>query len=176
VTIIDVGATIDDSPSGTAYCSIDQARSAGALGTDDEVLAAIVQASLRVERFTSDLFAPQLRTLRRKVDDDGIVRVRKRVSSISSVTFEGASTPLAVESYSVRSSSDDGFPDQIVLGGLQAWSDVTVNGAEPWNGGWVGLAQRFGASRDPYVTVVGEFGWSSPPLDVQQVTAARSNL
>jgi hypothetical protein len=148
------------------YCTTEQARSAGATGSDAEIAAAITAASTRVERYTSELFEPTALTLDLDVDSDGIARPRKRIQSVTSVTWYGAPAPIATTGYRV-SSSTNGGRDEIALYGDLSWADVTVLGAEPWNGGWANLSR----SRDPRVSVVGVFGWDAPPYDVVQATA-----
>lgn len=151
----------------SSYCSLEQARSAGARGSDAEVTAAIVAASERVERYTGDLFAPTPLTLERRVDGDGVARIGKRVQSVTSVAWAGAAAMLT-SAYRVSSSKTGGV-DSVSLYGDLSWADVTVLGAEPWNGGWANLSRNGG--RDPRVTIVGVFGWDSPPYDVVQATA-----
>lgn len=147
------------------YCSLDDARSAGATGSDAEVTAAIVEASERVERYTSDVFAPTTLTLQADVDNEGVAWLRKRIRSITSVTWVGAPAPVAVSAYRVNSSTLIGGRDTIAMYGDLSWADVTVLGAEPWNGGWANL------SRTQAIIVVGEFGWDAPPAAVTRATA-----
>lgn len=154
----------------TGYCSEQQARDAGATGNAASVLAAIDAASLRVERYTGDVFAPVAMTLQLPVGRDGTVRPGKRIVSVDSVTWLGTASPLVPSSYSVSSSATRGARDQIALVGALGWADVTVLGAEPWNDGWAGLSSRFGYS-DPQVVVVGTFGWATVPFDVAAATA-----
>lgn len=149
-----------------SYCTEDDAKSAGATGTTAEIAEAIADASDRVDRYTGDYFAPTALTLELVVDGDGITRVRRRIQSITSVTWLGASTPMVASAY-VVSSSKTGGRDTISLYGDLSWADVTVLGAEPWAGGWANLSR----SRDPRVSVVGVFGWDAPPRDVVRATA-----
>lgn len=149
------------------YCTLEQARSAGATGSDDEVTAAIVHASDRVARYTGDLFTPTDQTRQVRVDGDGIARLRLRIRSITSVTWVGASAPIEPSSYVVSSSTTIGGTDTIALYGALSWADVTVLGAEPWAGGWANLS----GTREPSVVVVGSFGWDAVPPDVALATA-----
>lgn len=151
----------------SSYCSTDDARSAGATGTEAEIVQAILDASDRVDRYTGELFTPTARTFDLTVGGDGVVRVRRRIQSITSVTWAGAPDPMIPSAY-VVSSSKAGGRDTISLYGDLSWADVTVLGAEPWNGGWANLSSR---GRDPRVIVVGVFGWDAPPYDVRQATA-----
>lgn len=149
------------------YCTIEDAKSAGAVGTDPEITEAITDASERVDRYTGDLFVPTARTFDFTVGGDGVVRVRRRIQSVTSVTWAGAGSPMVTSAY-VVSSSKTGGHDTISLYGDLSWADVTVLGAEPWAGGWANLSSR---GRDPHVIVVGVFGWDSPPRDVVRATA-----
>lgn len=150
----------------SSYCTLDQARSAGAKGSDAEITQAIVEASDRVERYTGELFTPTALTLNLKVDGDGIARPRKRIQTVTSVTWYGAPLPMVPQAYRVMSSQNGGR-DEIGLFGDLSWADVTVLGAEPWSGGWANLSR----SREPQITVVGTFGWTTAPYDVVQATA-----
>jgi len=149
------------------YCTLDQAKSAGATGSDTEIGEAIVQASDRVTRYTGELFTPTTQTRQVRVDGDGVARVRQRIQAVTSVTWLGASTPVDPTAYIVSSSTVIGGDDTITLYGNLAWADITVYGAEPWVGGWANLSH----SREPTVVVVGSFGWTSPPVDVALATA-----
>lgn len=149
-----------------SYCTDEQARSAGATGTAAEVAEAIAAAQDRVNRYTGDLFEPTALTMTLDVDGDGVARTRRRIQTITSVTWLGAPQPMAASSY-VVSSSATGGRDTIGLYGDLSWADVTVNGAEPWNGGWANLSR----GRDPQVVVVGVFGWDTVPVDVTLATA-----
>lgn len=151
----------------SSYCTLDEARSAGARGNDAEVTDAIVEASERVERYTSELFEPTPLTIEAVVDSDGLAWLRRRVQSITSVTWQGAPTPVAASAYRVSSSANIGGRDTVAMYGDLSWADVTVLGAEPWNGGWANLS----AGREPVVVVVGVFGWDEPPSAVRRATA-----
>lgn len=145
----------------SSYCSVEEAKSAGATGSAAELNEAIQQASERVERYTSELFQPTVLTLVRAVDREGRVLMRKHVGSITSVSWLGVASPLVTTAYRV-------VGDVIYLSGALGWADVTVLGAEPWNGGWANLATHGGEQR---VEVTGTFGYASPPADVRQATA-----
>lgn len=149
------------------YCTLDDARSAGATGDDAEITAAIIEASERVERYTGEFFEPVTLTIELPVNREGIAYVGKRVRSITSVTWLGAPEPVTASAYRVSSSSVRGARDAIAMYGDLSWADVTVLGAEPWNGGWANLSR----SREPRITVVGSFGWEQPPLQVVRATA-----
>jgi hypothetical protein len=149
----------------SSYCSLDEARSAGATGNDAEVTAAIEEASERVERYTGDVFEPTPMTLQVDVDGEGIAWLRRRIRLITSVTWLGAPEPVATSAYRVDSSVVVGGRDTIAMYGDLSWADVTVLGAEPWNGGWANLARR------QTIVVVGVFGWDAPPAGVRRATA-----
>lgn len=150
------------------YCSLDQARDAGAVGSDAEVTAAITAASARVERFTHELFAPVAATIVRDVGN-GIVLTHLRIQTVTAVRYLGWATPITAEAYRVLTSETPGQVDSVILAGTLAWADVTVLGAEPWNGGWANL--MYGNTSDPQVEIDGTFGWDTPPEDVAHATA-----
>lgn len=151
------------------YCTEADARSAGARGSHAEIAAAITAAQERVDLYTGDTFQTVPLTVTAEVDQDGYAYLHRRIATITSVTWAGATAPIDPLGYRVSSSSVPGGRDRIELYGALGWADVTVLGAEPWNGGWVGFASRYGP---PTVTVVGTFGWSSVPLQVRDATAA----
>lgn len=151
------------------YCTIEQAKSAGARGSDAEITAAIERASLRVSRYTGETFEPVAKTKRVKLGRDGRALVHERIVSVTAVRWAGVQQPIGVDGYRVESSIVDGVQDAIVLAGSQSWADVTVLGAEPWAGGWAGLSsQRRG---DEKLDVEGTFGWATAPEDVAEATA-----
>lgn len=149
----------------SSYCTADEAKSAGATGSAVELTAAILAASERVERYTSELFTPTAQTREVLVDVNGVAHVHKRIKTVTSVSWAGVGSALPVESYRVHSSSTIGGRDTIEL--VLSYADVTVLGAEPWNGGWANLTN----TRDPRVTIVGTFGWDEPPQSVRMATA-----
>lgn len=151
-----------------SYCTREQAKSAGARGSAAELDAAIADAQERVERYTGDVFEPTVLTVDADVDSEGFAYLPRRVIDVDSVSWYGVATPIDVAGYRVSSSSTPGGRDRIELAGSLGWSDITVNGAEPWNGGWLGYASRFGS---PRVTVVGTFGWAEVPSQVRDATA-----
>lgn len=144
----------------SAYVSLEEARSAGASGSDAEVLAAIEAASARVERYTRDVFEPTLLTQTLDVLPDGVVRSVKRIIAVDSVALYGVASPLDPTGW--RLESDGTILVLAFIGG----GDITINGAEPYNGGWANLM-----TREPRVIVTGTFGWATPPYDVKQATA-----
>jgi hypothetical protein len=149
------------------YCSLAQARDAGATGTDVEITAAITAAASRVNRYTGELFEPTTLTLQLLVDTSGVARVGLRVRTVSSVSWLGVPTPIDPTAIVVSSSSVRGARDEIRVAGSLSWADVTVLGAEPWNGGYANLS----TAAEPTVLVTGSFGWDAPPLEVVQATA-----
>jgi hypothetical protein len=102
------------------------------------------------------------------VDGEGFAYLHRRIVSITSVSWYGASTPIDPLGYRVSSSSAIGGHDRIELAGALGWSDITILGAEPWNGGWAGYSARYGGAR---VVVVGTFGWATIPGAVRDATA-----
>lgn len=152
------------------YCTLDQARDAGATGSETELHAAISAASDRVTRFTHELFAETQLTIVRPIAADGCIYTHTRIVDVAAVRYVGWATPIDVTSYRVLSSSVDGQVDAIILAGTLAWSDITVLGAEPWNGGWANL--MYGNSQaQPQVEIDGTFGWTVAPVDVAEATA-----
>lgn len=151
-----------------SYCSRDEAKSAGARGSIAELDAAIADAQERIERYTSDVFEPTQLTIEADVDSEGFAYLRRRIITIDSVSWYGVATPIDAAGYRVSSSSNPGGRDRIELAGSLGWADVTINGAEPWNGGWLGYASRYGP---PRVVVEGTFGWQTVPSQVRDACA-----
>jgi hypothetical protein len=77
---------------------------------------------------------------------------------------DGPSIPSSA--YRVTSSEVLGQVDAIHLA-WGGWDDL-VAGAESYNGGWLGLWNRWGADQ---VKVLGEFGYDEAPLLVERATA-----
>lgn len=153
----------------SAYCSRDQARDAGATGSEAEIDAAIAAASSRVTRFTRELFEPTVTTLVRPIGANGFVLTHMRIIGVTAVRYLGVATPIVVDSYRVQSSTVLGQVDAIILAGTLSWSDMTVLGAEPWNGGWANLLR--GVDDEPQVEIDGTFGYATAPEDVAEATA-----
>lgn len=148
-----------------SYCTREDVKSHGGSGSTAELDAAIVVAMERVDRYCGEWFELRAATLQLRVDEDGIARAHKRIESVTSVTFLGAPSPLLPSAYAVSSSKTSGGRDRIVPHGAFGWADVTVLGAEPWNGGWSNLL------RQRELTVVGTFGWADTPAGVREATA-----
>lgn len=150
------------------YCTVAQAKAAGATGTDAEITAAILAAQQRVDRFTSEIWETRAGvTVRARFRGDGLALLPRRVQTVDSVTYAGATVPLGTAAYRVRSSSTIGEVDAIeYVSGLGGWNDLVV-GAERWNGGWANLGV---GSRDE-VLVVGTFGHTTTPAPVAEATA-----
>jgi hypothetical protein len=152
-----------------AYCSIEAAKNAGVTGTDAEVTAWITAAQEAIERYTQQVFEPTDLVVVADVGADGLVILPRRVRSVTSVMpvlepDDGTSLPAS--SYRVTSSRVLGQVDAVHL----AWGgyDDLVVGAESYNGGWLGLWERWGAEQ---VKVVGSFGYDTVPLLVGQACA-----
>lgn len=152
------------------YCTLDQARDAGASGSDDEVTAAIERATDRVIRYTHELFTPETLTIVRPVSRDGAVYTHLRIGTVTAVRYVGWSTPISPGSWRYTTSETPGQTDAVLLVGALAWSDITVLGAEPWNGGWANLYLPT-ADVQAQVELDGTFGWDAPPGDVAEATA-----
>lgn len=150
------------------YCTVAQARAAGATGTDAEVTAAILAAQQRVDRFTSEIWETRpATTVRARFRGDGLALLPRRVQTVDSVTYAGSTVPLGAAAYRVRSSAVIGDVDAVeYVSGMGSWNDLVV-GAERWNGGWANLGV---GSRDQ-VLVVGTFGHETTPAAVAEATA-----
>ncbi|MCX4994262.1 hypothetical protein [Streptomyces longwoodensis] len=152
-----------------AYCSIEAARDAGCTGTDAEVAAWIEAAREAIERYTQQVFEPTDLVVVADVGADGLVILPRRVRQVTAVmpvleADDGPSIPPTA--YRVTSSAVLGQIDAVHLG-WGGYDDLVV-GAESYNGGWLGLWERWGAEQ---VKVLGSFGYDTPPLLVSQGNA-----
>lgn len=152
-----------------AYCSLEAAREAGCTGTDAEVAAWIAAAQERITAYTWQLFEPTDLVVVAGVGADGLVILPRRIRTVTSVkpvlnADDGPSLPSSA--YRVTSSDVLGQVDAVHL----AWGgyDDLIVGAESYNGGWLGLWDRWGAEQ---VKVAGSFGYAAPPLLVGQACA-----
>lgn len=152
----------------TRYCTLQQARDAGAVGTDAEVGDAISEARRLIDRYCADGFTPTPMTLAAIVGGDGTALLPRRVRQVTRVAPVGSSTPLATTAYRVLSSRMLGQVDAVVIGGYGRGGDALIAGAEPWNGGWSNLINGFATGQ---IEVTGVFGWDTPPLPVQAAAA-----
>ncbi|MFF9124360.1 hypothetical protein ACF09J_13800 [Streptomyces sp. NPDC014889] len=149
-----------------AYCSIEAAKDAGCTGSDAEVAAWITAAQEAIERYTQQVFEPTDLVVVADVGADGLVILPRRVRQVAAVmpvleADDGPSIPPSA--WRVTSSDVLGQVDAVHLA-WGGWDDLVV-GAESYNGGWLGLWERWGAEQ---VKVVGEFGYDEPPLLVVQ--------
>lgn len=151
-----------------SYCTIAQARAAGATGTDEEVTAAIATARRLIDRYTGSVWEPTEATVVARVAADGTALLPWPVRTITSVTPVGSPTAIAAAGYTVLSSLVPGQVDAVVLGSLSV-ADPLVVGAEPWRGGWANLLGS--TMRTGQVTVAGMFGPDSVPPEVQDAAA-----
>ncbi|MEV5659801.1 hypothetical protein [Streptomyces flaveolus] len=152
-----------------AYCTIQAAKDAGVTGTDAEVTAWITAAQQGIEQYTQQVFEPTDLVVVADVSAAGLVILPRRVRTVTAVMpvlepDDGASIPPSA--YRVTSSRALGQIDAVHL----AWGgyDDLVAGAESYNGGWLGLWERWGAEQ---VKVVGSFGYDEVPLLVAQACA-----
>jgi hypothetical protein len=150
-----------------AYATEQQARDAGAVGTSVEVVAAVAAADAAIDRYTADSFAPYTGTVVADVAANGVALLHRRVQSVTAVRLAGSSTTIGAGAYRVTSSDIPGEVDAVQFGGAGLYDELVV-GAEPWNGGYVGLVSRAANSR---VEVEGSFGWDAPPPQVVQASA-----
>lgn len=149
------------------YCTVAQARAAGATGTDAEVTDAIRAARRRIDRHTGDTFAPTTMEVVGRVSADGTVLLPRIVRSVDRVTPVGRTAPLGVGTWRALSSRTPGQVDAVLIGGAGV-GDPLIAGAEPWNGGWANL---LGGLATGQVEVVGSFGWDEPPVEVAAAAA-----
>lgn len=152
-----------------AYCSVDQARTAGATGSDAEVAAWISAATERITAYTQQVFEPTVMVVVADVAPNGLVLLPRRVRTITAVTPVldiGDGTSLPPSAYRVTSSETLGGVDAVHLrwGGY----DDLIVGAESYNGGWRGLFDRWGAEQ---ARITGEFGYATVPALVAQACA-----
>lgn len=151
-----------------AYCTVEEAEAAGATGDAPTITAAITEAGERIDLFTGDHFETTGGlSVVAAFGADGSAPLPRKVQSVTSVTFVGASTALPVSSYRVRKSDTPGDIDaiELVSGALDSavGYDLLVAGAEPWNGGFANLGRP-----GHRVTVVGTFGWAAVPANVRR--------
>lgn len=146
-------------------CTEQQARDAGCTGDTPTVLAWIAAATVRITRYTSQLFEPTTVAVVADVGAEGLVLLPRRVRTVTSVTpvWDGPddAPPLPTSAYRVTSSATLGAVDavQIRLGGY----DDLVVGAESYNGGWQGLFDRHWSQQ---AVIAGEFGYDETPPEV----------
>ncbi|MGP3752202.1 hypothetical protein [Streptomyces sp. IBSNAI001] len=148
---------------------MDQARTAGATGSDAEVAAWISAATERITSYTQQVFEPTVMVVIADVAPNGLVLLPRRVRTITAVTPVldiGDGTSLPASAYRVTSSETLGGVDAVHLrwGGY----DNLIVGAESYNGGWRGLFDRWGAEQ---AKVTGEFGYAAVPALVAQACA-----
>lgn len=157
------------------YCTVAQARAAGANGTDPQVQAAIAAADTRIDRFCGDTFTSTSTTVRCRVSSaTGLAILPLRVQQVDAVAVPlvtGGTQAIASSAYRVHSSAMIGDYDGIEFGGLGAFDPLVV-GAEPWNGGYRGLLDRLSAlGGGDQLFVTGTFGWAVTPPEVVQAAA-----
>jgi hypothetical protein len=161
--------TVTDTPlvvvTGSAYCTLAEARAAGAVGDDTAVDKAVREAMARVDRFTGDRFSPRVMTVVARVGGDGRAMLPYRLTSRGSVTEVRdtlSDAVLAGSTWRAYSSSVDGEADAIGLGRRHVGSNILILGLEPW------------AAGDPNwdkVEVTATFGWANTPASVEWATA-----
>lgn len=147
-----------------AYCTLAEARAAGAVGTDAQVQEAIANAAVRVEAFTGDFFEPRVLTVVARVGGDGRAFMPHRVTSATAVTEvkdADTATVLGTQAWRTYSSVMTGEVDAVGVGPAHRGYNILVNGMEPWNR--YNLPQR--------IQVTGTFGWATPPTAIHIATA-----
>lgn len=152
-----------------AYCTVQQARDAGATGTDPEVQAAIDRARVLIDRYTGGTWwEPTAATLAGQVGSKGFVPLPQQVVTVTQVVRDDvAGSVIDPAAYIVRSSTTPGDPDGVQL--RNAGADPLIAGAEPWVGGWEGFSSRLAGHR---VEVTGTFGRGTGGVDPVIVDAA----
>lgn len=146
------------------YCTLAEARAAGAVGTDAQVNEAISMAAARVETFTGDYFEPRVLTILARVGGDGRALMPHRLTTAAGVTeVKDADTDqvFGAESWRAYSSLMPGEVDAVGVGPAHRGYNILVNGMEPWN--------RYNLPRRIIVTA--SFGWDTPPTAVHIATA-----
>lgn len=147
------------------YCTLTEARNAGAVGSDLIVQAACEQASERVDRFTDDRFSPRIATVAADVQPDGRAFLPYRVTSpdgITAVTDAETGVAYAAAAWLVTTSATPGEVDAIGIGASFVGTNILVNGLEPWNRSYRAQGR---------IRVTGQFGWAITPHDVRAATA-----
>lgn len=146
------------------YCTVGEARAAGAVGDDAHVGAGIAYAMARVDAFTGDYFEPRALTVVARVGGDGRALLPYRLTTtagVTSVTDHDTGTDLTAESWRAYTSADLGDVDAIGIGPAHRGYNILVNGMEPWS--------RYRLPRR--VRVTGQFGWDTVPAQVEFATA-----
>lgn len=149
-----------------AYCSVEEARAAGADGADAEVLAAVHEASDRVDTFTGGWWAPRTETVRVRLDDDGWVRLPRTLQTIDSIAVEGGAQPYPYSGeHRIERSSMLGGRDRLALlgFGLGLHDDLRV--------GWESYRTPHPSVYRRTLAVTGTWGTTDTPDRVRRATA-----
>lgn len=158
--IVEVKTEADVSTSGL-YCTVPEARAAGAVGTDAQIVESIRIATHRIEKFTGDYFTPRVLTVVARVGGDGRAMLPHRLTSAASVTEvmdDHSQTVLATATWRASSSVIPGAVDSVNIGRDWVGTNILVVGLEPW------AVPRTSVER---VRVTGTFGYSAiPPIVV----------
>jgi hypothetical protein len=147
------------------YCTLAEARAAGAVGDDAAVTLAITQAEALVENYTGDFFSPRVLTVVARLGGDGRAMLPYRVTaadSITAVADADGDTSYAAGVWRTYTSSVEGDVDAVGLGRDHVGTNVLVVGLEPW----APAAAYRGRLR-----VTGTFGYVTPPVAVSMATA-----
>jgi hypothetical protein len=166
--VLIVTATDPAAPVG-AYCTLAQARTAGAVGTDSDVNAAIMDATARVDRYTRTIFDTRALTVETDVGADGYARLPLPALTVATVAYAGlgAFAPaLPTSSYQLSQALRPGDTDslQLIAGGFGFGSLDTVVGAESYRQGGTSYARR-------RIVITGTFGRASVPAAVTRAAA-----
>jgi hypothetical protein len=154
------------STGGWNYASRDEARNAGAQGTDDQIDDALASARARIDSYTGQSWAPEEMTVVAPLSGSGVALLPRQIDPDLpvEVRFVGATTDVPATAYHVTSSRVLGQVDAIYLGA--GGGDILIAGAEPYNGGWANLLPRSGQ-----IQVTGTFGVLDTPAEVSGAAA-----
>lgn len=130
-----------------SYCTVAEAQAAGAVGTNDEITAAIEAATELITAYTGELFETTETTVTISALGGGLLPYR--VQSITAARAVGSDTDLDSTSYRVTSSSVVGDLDTIEVIG----------------GGY------FSAGHPYRISVTGTFGYETTPKAVTRACA-----
>ena len=132
--------------SSATYCTIQEAKDAGATGTEDEIEAAIEAAEELIDAYTGDRFATTVMTVMGTYSN-GQILLPVRLQSISTVRFVGHDTDVDTTAYRLRTSA--------TLGDIDALE-------------WIGGGSGYNGYR---ATVTGVFGYATTPWAVRRAAA-----
>lgn len=155
-----------------SYCTVAQARDAGAVGGDADVAAAIVDASDRVDDYTRTIFDQRTLTVEADVGADGYARLPLPALTVTEVRWAGLAGFGGIidpSAYTLSQALRPGDTDSLqLIGGGYGWAGGldTVVGMESYRRGQV--APSYERRR---LQVTGTFGRATVPGSVVRATA-----